>query len=209
MLSLRALAAGALVPGAILAAPLAANAASYHLPRPTCRRRRSAWRQLQPGSERPHRRRAVLRGGRTDQSDPTQDPTFQPGSSGLLDATSFTFTETGSTVDAINQNYGAGFTQDNIGDWTAIYTTNAQGAAYQVEFVAPAGDTLASGNQFFTTVDFANAPPAGFTYSITYGGDAVSAAPEPSVWLLMISGLGAIGGALRLGRPRALTTAAA
>ena len=129
------------------------------------------------------------------QSDDTQDVVFHSGGSGLSGATSFTLTETGSD-DPISQAFGSGFTQDVPNGDGVAWNTNFIGAD-EVQFTAPAGDQLVTGDQFFTTVGLTNAPDADFSYTIAWSDAPISAAPEPAAWGLMILGAALAGATLR------------
>jgi hypothetical protein len=209
---LRIAALGALIPAAIFMAPLSAQAASYTFAG-----------QVPNGVD-------TLGGSYTigpfggglvnfseiagTQPDPTQAVLFNPGSSGLLDATSFTITETGTTdpILSVDRGFGDFFeTYSASGAPLSVWTATENAAGTQVTYTASAGDALLAGERFNTTTTFTQADvlPTGFAYNITWTGDsAVSAAPEPSTWLLMIAGVGLIGSALRFGRRRGWTMVA-
>jgi len=141
------------------------------------------------------------------QPNPTEQVLFTPAD-GLLDATSFTLTITGSNdkLLPLSAGYGVFFetyngSSDFLSDWKA--TENAAGTA--VTFTAPkAADDLVAGARFGVDVTFKNALPSNFAYTITWTGAAV---PEPAAWAMMILGLGMIGGVLR--RKTAMSVAAA
>ena len=135
------------------------------------------------------------------QSDDTQDPTFNSDGSGLSGATSFTLTETGSD-DPLAQ-FDTGFTQDVPGGEGFAWNTSYVGDG-EVQFTAPVGDELVTGDQFFTTVGLTNAPDADFAYTVTWSDAPISAAPEPAAWALMISGAALAGATLRIARRKVL-----
>lgn len=205
---LRAAALAALIPAAILAAPLSAQAGIY-----------TFTGQVPGGAD-------TLGGDYTigpiggglvnftesagEQPNRSQQVLFDPSGSGLKDATSFTLTETGTLDKVLPLSAGFGnffetFTPNSffLNDWTA--TENAAGTS--ITYTAPVGEALLAGERFSTVTTFSNANtlPSGFAFTITWGGAAV---PEPSTWALMISGVGLIGGSLR-SRRRAGATAAA
>ena len=193
---LRAAALAALIPAAIAAAPLSAQAGTYTFAG-----------QVPAGTD-------ALGGAYTigpfggglvnfsedagTQSDPTQQVLFNPGSSGLKDATSFTLTETGALDPILSLNAGFGnffetYTSSGnfLSDWTA--TENAAGTS--ITYTAAPGEALLPGERFavVTTFTQANTLPSDFAFNVTWGG----AVPEPSTWALMISGVGLVGGSLR------------
>jgi hypothetical protein len=141
------------------------------------------------------------------QTDKTNQVLFTPGN-GLLDATSFTLTITGSNdkIIPLSEDFGVFFEtfnnqSDFLSDWTA--TENSAGTA--VTFTADSSaDALVAGDRFGLDVTFTKDLPNNFAYTITWGGAAV---PEPATWAMMIAGLGMIGGVLR--RKNALGVAAA
>jgi len=127
------------------------------------------------------------------------------GAPDLTHATSFTFTYTGTQSVSFIQGFDVGFTQfGGVGGWNTAFVN-----ADTVEFTAPTGDTLDIGDNFDFIVGFTNTAgdlvidPSQFSFTATWGG-----VPEPATWALTIMGLGAVGGALRTSRRKALLAAA-
>jgi hypothetical protein len=116
------------------------------------------------------------------------------GGDGLADATSFTFTYTGSTANGFNMDLGSGLTHVQTPEgvqWNTTYISPTE-----VEFTAPAGDELKPGDTFDLQVAFDKKITAkNFSFSATWGGAA--AVPEPQSWALMILGAGVTGAAMR------------
>lgn len=124
------------------------------------------------------------------------------GGDGLADATSFTFTYTGSTANGFNMDLGSGLTHVASPEGTQWNTTYL--SPTEVEFTAPKGDELKPGDTFDIQVAFNKKITAkNFSFTAVWGGDA--AVPEPQSWALMILGAGVAGAAMR--RRRAMQLA--
>jgi hypothetical protein len=125
----------------------------------------------------------------------TGDMQVFQGGDGLADATSFTFTYTGTIKNAFNLDLGSGLTHVETPEGVQWITTYL--SPTEVEFTAPAGDELKPGDTFDIQVAFKKAITAGnFSFTATWGGDA-AAVPEPASWALMILGIGGAGACLR------------
>jgi len=136
------------------------------------------------------------------QPDPTQQVLFNPGSSGLRYATSFSITETGGVPFlSLDRGFGVFFETFNpdstsLSDWDA--TESADGRT--VTFTAQPGTQLMPGQRFDFDATFSGPLPSGFGYSFSWAGPI----PEPATWGLMIAGLGMMGGVLRRKRTQTL-----
>ena len=82
--------------------------------------------------------------------------------------------------------------------WDPVYLDDGN----EVDFYAPAGDSLTDGEKYFVNVLFnqktLNGKNLGFSASFA------TVVPEPASWSLMVLGVGAIGGALRARRRLAI-----
>jgi len=94
-----------------------------------------------------------------------------------------------------NQLYQYTLTPNGLGDFQNPFTT------YSINYVATGPTTTVAFTTDAASPSFGSNDPLIDGVSLT-GGSAVSAAPEPSIWMLMIAGVAMIGGALRLGRKR-------
>ena len=120
-------------------------------------------------------------------------PTFK-GGDGLADATSLTFTYTGTVPNGFNMELGSGLTHIASPQGTQWITTFLSPTT--VEFTAPKGDELKPGDTFDVQVAFDKKITANnFSFTATWAG--VAAVPEPSSWALMIMGAGAVGSVMR------------
>ena len=122
-------------------------------------------------------------------------PTFK-GGDGLADATSLTFTYTGTVPNGFNMELGSGLTHIASPQGTSWITTFLSPTT--VEFTAPKGDELKPGDTFDVQVAFDKKITAkNFSFTATWSDGLSSAVPEPSSWALMIMGAGAMGSVMR------------
>jgi hypothetical protein len=127
----------------------------------------------------------------------TIDSVFQ-GAGGLTKATSFTFTYTGSQKNPFNTDFDTGFTHVASPQGTTWNTTFV--GKDTVVFTAPTGDWLDIGDTFQFDVGFKkDIDPSQFSFTATWsdGLPDVGGVPEPTSWALMIGGMGLVGATMR------------
>jgi hypothetical protein len=124
-------------------------------------------------------------------------PSVFQGAGGLTSATSFTFTYTGSQKNPFNTDFDTGFTHVVVGGQGVTWDTTFLSPT-TVEFTAPAGDKLDIGDNFQFDVGFnKKIKPADFSFTATWSDGLTGGVPEPTSWALMIGGMGLVGATMR------------
>lgn len=117
----------------------------------------------------------------------------------VVDHTGATFNQTASPSPS-GYNEWTRMTVNGIA-WTPVYLS----ATNEVDFYAPAGDSLQAGQQYFVNVVFNNTNLSGA--NIGFSAVFATAVPEASTWAMMIVGVAGIGASLRSSRRKSAAIA--
>jgi hypothetical protein len=133
------------------------------------------------------------------------DATYEGSAPADLFAVSFVVDHTGATFDEAPSTTPGGYTEltrmtVNGVAWTPVFLDSGN----EVDFYAPAGDSLNDGQQYFVNVIFNQKTLSGA--NIGFSAVFLTAVPEASTWAMMIVGIAGIGGAMRTMRRKVLTS---